>query len=54
VERIVRDEGFRKWIVENAYKKCLENYDWDQIAEQTLGIYNRVFREWNAGDWKPK
>ncbi len=54
VERIIRDEGLRKWIVENAYKKCLWNYNWDRIAEQTLDIYSKAFHEWDAGDWKPK
>ena len=42
IERIIRDYGFKTWLVENAYKKCLWNYNWDNISEWTLGTYNRV------------
>ena len=50
--RIVRDIGFRNYIVENAYQKCLWNYNWDKIAEWTSGVYDAVLNEYAKGSWK--
>jgi len=51
--RIVRDVGFRNYVVENAYRKCLWNYNWDKIAEWTSGVYDAVLNEYTNGAWKP-
>ena len=51
--RIVRDVGFRNYIVENAYRKCLWNYNWDKIAEWTSGVYDAVLNEYANSAWKP-
>lgn len=53
IERILRDEDLKNRIVKNAYEKCIRNYNWERIAEQTLGIYNEVLREWSSVPWKP-
>jgi glycosyltransferase involved in cell wall biosynthesis len=53
VLRIVSDVGFRDWIVNNAYQKCLWNYNWDKIAEWTTGVYHAVLDEYDKGMWKP-
>jgi len=53
VERILEDSGLRNRMVKNAYEKCLQVYNWDRIAEQTLHVYERVLKEWEAGVWKP-
>jgi glycosyltransferase involved in cell wall biosynthesis len=50
--RIVRDVGFKNYIVENAYQKCLWNYNWDKIAEWTSGVYDAVLNEYAKGAWK--
>jgi glycosyltransferase involved in cell wall biosynthesis len=52
VLRIVRDVGFKNYIVENAYRKCLWNYNWDKIAEWTSGVYDAVLNEYGKGAWK--
>jgi glycogen(starch) synthase len=52
VLRIVRDVGFKNYIVENAYRKCLWNYNWDKIAEWTSGVYDAVLNEYAKGAWK--
>ncbi len=52
VLRIVRDVGFKNYIVENAYRKCLWNYNWDKIAEWTSGVYDAVLNEYAQGAWK--
>jgi len=51
--RIIRDVGFKDWIVNNAYQKCLWNYNWDKIAEWTTGVYEAILHEYNTGSWKP-
>jgi glycogen(starch) synthase len=51
--RIIRNTGFRDWIVSNAYKKCMWNYNWNQIAEWTTGVYEAVLHEYYNGSWKP-
>ena len=51
--RIVRDVGFKNYVVENAYRKCLWNYNWDKIAEWTNGVYDAVRNEYANGAWKP-
>jgi len=51
--RIVRDVGFKNHVVENAYRKCLWNYNWDKIAEWTGGVYDAVLNEYNRNAWKP-
>jgi len=51
--RIVRDVGFKNYVVENAYRKCLWNYNWDKIAEWTSGVYDAVLNEYAKSTWKP-
>jgi glycogen(starch) synthase len=53
VLRMLRDGGFRNWVVNNAYQKCLWNYNWDKIAEWTSGVYDAVLYEYSRGSWKP-
>jgi glycosyltransferase involved in cell wall biosynthesis len=53
VMRIIRDVGFKNWIVNNAYQKCLWNYNWNSIAEWTAGVYGAVLHEYHRGYWKP-
>lgn len=50
--RIVRDIGFKNYVVENAYRKCLWNYNWDKIAEWTSGVYDAVLHEYANCAWK--
>ena len=50
--RIVRDVGFKNYAVENAYRKCLWNYNWDKIAEWTSGVYDAVLHEYANCAWK--
>ena len=51
--RIIRDVGFKNYVVENAFQKCLWNYNWDKIAEWTNGVYDAVLNEYANGVWKP-
>lgn len=43
-------------IRERAYKEVLETYSWQQIAKETISVYNEVRAEysesnWNVGNW---
>jgi glycosyltransferase involved in cell wall biosynthesis len=51
--RIIRDTGFKDWMVRNAYQKCMWNYNWNNIAEWTAGVYEAVLHEYYKGSWKP-
>jgi len=53
IERTLKGSDLRNRMVKNAYEKCLQVYNWDRIAEQTLQVYDRVLEEWEAGVWKP-
>jgi glycosyltransferase involved in cell wall biosynthesis len=53
ITRVIRDIGFKNWIVNNAYQKCLWNYNWNKIAEWTSGVYGAVLHEYSKGSWKP-
>jgi glycosyltransferase involved in cell wall biosynthesis len=53
ITRIIRDIGFKNWIVNNAYQKCLWNYNWNKIAEWTSGVYGAALHEYDKGSWKP-
>ncbi len=46
--RVIKDVGFKDWIVNNAYQKCLWNYNWDKIAEWTTGVYEAVLHEYDT------
>jgi len=50
--KMVKDVGFRNYVVENAYRKCLWDYNWDKIAEWTNGVYGAVLDEYNRSGWK--
>jgi glycogen(starch) synthase len=53
IERIMTDNSFRNSIIQKAYEKCLEEYNWNIIAETTIDLYHRIQNEWNKGVWKP-
>jgi glycosyltransferase involved in cell wall biosynthesis len=53
VVRMIRDVGFKDWVVNNAYQKCLWNYNWNNVAEWTSGVYGSVLHEYYTGSWKP-
>ena len=40
--RLLKDEELRKEMGENAYRKLKEDFSWERIAEQTIGVYRNV------------
>ncbi len=51
ITKVLLDDGYAKRIRENAYKKILEKYDWDKIAQQTRGMYEAVLGEYSKSFW---
>ena len=52
IVRMIRDVKFKDWIINNGYQKCVWNYNWNNIAEWTAGVYSAVLHEYDAGSWK--
>jgi glycosyltransferase involved in cell wall biosynthesis len=51
ITKILLDENYRNGIIENAYRKVQEKYDWDKIAQQTKRIYEGVLSEYSKSFW---
>jgi glycogen synthase len=51
INRILLDDGYRDWIVDNAYRVVQEKYSWDRIAEQTKNTYASVLDEYHNCNW---
>ena len=49
--KVLLDEGYSQYLRENAYKKILEIYDWEKIAQETKGIYEGVLGEYSKSFW---
>jgi glycogen synthase len=51
ITKALLDDEYRKRIREAAYKKILEKYDWDKIAQQTRRMYEGVLGEYSKSFW---
>jgi glycosyltransferase involved in cell wall biosynthesis len=51
IVKILTDDKYRNYLVENAYRKILDKYDWDKIAQQTRTIYEGVLGEYSKSFW---
>jgi glycogen synthase len=51
ITKILIDDNYSKQLKENAYKKILEKYDWDKIAQQTRQMYEGVLGEYSKSFW---
>ena len=51
ITKILLDESYKNHIVENAYRKVQEKYDWERIAQQTKRIYEGVLGEYSKSFW---
>jgi len=51
INKILLDDSYRQRIRDNAYKKVLEKYDWEKIAQQTRRIYEDVLGEYKNSFW---
>lgn len=51
INKILLDENYKKCIMENAYKKVQEKYDWQKIAQQTKAMYKAILGEYSKSFW---
>jgi glycogen synthase len=51
ITKILLDKNFRNRVIENAYKKILEKYDWNKIAQQTRHVYEGILSEYSKSFW---
>jgi len=42
---LIKNEALRKRIAENGYKKVMDNYTWEKIAEKQYAVYRELMRE---------
>jgi glycosyltransferase involved in cell wall biosynthesis len=49
--QVLQNPGATSMLVENASRKVRQVFNWDRIADQTLGVYHRVWKEYQASDW---
>jgi glycogen synthase len=51
IVKVLTDDKYRNHLVDNAYRKILDKYDWDKIAQQTRTIYEGVLGEYSKSFW---
>lgn len=51
VVRTLRDTGHSRWMAENARRRAVEVFNWENIAKQTSQTYERVWYEYKSGTW---
>ncbi len=49
--RLLHNPNFAKWMADNAYERAKAMFDWDLIADQTCGVYDRVWGEYSLSGW---
>ncbi len=45
IKQVLYHPDWGKWMVDQAYQRLIDTYNWDIIAEQTKAVYQRVGRE---------
>jgi len=54
ITRILTDETNANRLRSNACKKIQERFNWDRIAQQTMGVYEAVLGEYSKSFWAQK
>jgi glycosyltransferase involved in cell wall biosynthesis len=49
--KVLQDDGYARYIRDNAYRRVLERYDWEKIAAETKRIYEGVLGEYSKSFW---
>lgn len=52
ISQILNNPYTAKMMVENAYQKVTDVFNWNHIAEQTAEVYERVWSEFEKSDWR--
>jgi glycosyltransferase involved in cell wall biosynthesis len=54
ITRVLTDEAYANKLRARAYKKAVEAYNWNKIAEKTRSIYETVLSEYSKSFWAAK
>ncbi|WP_413174095.1 glycosyltransferase family 4 protein [Anabaena azotica] len=48
---VLRNPGYRQWLVDNAYQDLEKRFKWTKLAKRTEAVYERVIKERSQIDW---
>jgi glycosyltransferase involved in cell wall biosynthesis len=48
---VLKNPGYRQWLVDNAYEDLKRRFNWSDLAKQTQEVYQRVLKERQETDW---
>lgn len=48
---VLKNPGYRQWLVDNAYEDLQRRFSWPKLAEQTDKVYHRVVQERSQVAW---
>lgn len=49
--KILHEPDTARRLADDASARLLTDFNWDNLARQTIGVYNRVWAEYAAADW---
>ena len=48
---VLKNPGYRQWLVDNAYEDLERRFNWPKLAKQTESVYQRVVQERSQDVW---
>jgi len=48
---VLKNPGYRQWLVDNAYEDLQHRFSWPKLAQQTEAVYERVVQERSQVEW---
>jgi glycosyltransferase involved in cell wall biosynthesis len=48
---VLKNPGYRQWLVDNAYEDLDRRFNWSKLAQQTQAVYRRVAQERSQISW---
>jgi glycosyltransferase involved in cell wall biosynthesis len=48
---VLRNPGYRQWLVDNAYEDLKKRFNWSKLAKQTEAVYQQVVKERSQVVW---
>ncbi|CDN17229.1 Glycosyl transferase, group 1 [Richelia intracellularis] len=48
---VLKNPGYREWLVDNAYGQLEQRFDWYKLAQKTDTIYQRILKERSQVVW---
>ncbi|MBW4594822.1 MAG: glycosyltransferase family 4 protein [Brasilonema angustatum HA4187-MV1] len=48
---VLKNPGYRQWLVDNAYEDLDRRFSWSKLAKQTEDVYKRVMQERSLVSW---